>query len=51
MIAALGPVMLKLAGERTAGTVLWLADERTIGAHIVPPSPRPRRPWVARRLG
>jgi F420-dependent oxidoreductase-like protein len=30
MIAALGPVMLKLAGERTAGTTLWLADERTI---------------------
>jgi alkanesulfonate monooxygenase SsuD/methylene tetrahydromethanopterin reductase-like flavin-dependent oxidoreductase (luciferase family) len=36
MMAALGPVMLKLAGERTAGTVLWLADERTIGGHVVP---------------
>jgi alkanesulfonate monooxygenase SsuD/methylene tetrahydromethanopterin reductase-like flavin-dependent oxidoreductase (luciferase family) len=36
MIAALGPVMLKLAGERAAGTVLWLADERTIGSHVVP---------------
>ncbi|HEY1827650.1 MAG TPA: TIGR03564 family F420-dependent LLM class oxidoreductase [Acidimicrobiales bacterium] len=36
MIAALGPVMLRLAGERTAGTVLWLADEKTIGSHVVP---------------
>jgi alkanesulfonate monooxygenase SsuD/methylene tetrahydromethanopterin reductase-like flavin-dependent oxidoreductase (luciferase family) len=36
MIAALGPVMLQLAGARAAGTVLWLADERTIGSHVVP---------------
>jgi F420-dependent oxidoreductase-like protein len=36
MVAALGPVMLKLAGERAAGTVLWLADERTIASHVVP---------------
>ena len=36
MIAALGPVMLRLAGERASGTVLWLADERTIASHVVP---------------
>lgn len=36
LIAALGPVMLRLAGERTSGTVLWLADERTIASHVVP---------------
>jgi F420-dependent oxidoreductase-like protein len=36
MIAALGPHMLKLAGERAAGTVLWLADEATIAGHVVP---------------
>ena len=36
MIAAMGPVMLKLAGERATGTVLWLADERTIASHVVP---------------
>jgi F420-dependent oxidoreductase-like protein len=36
MIAALGPVMLKLAAERAAGTSLWLADERTIASHVVP---------------
>jgi F420-dependent oxidoreductase-like protein len=36
LIAALGPVMLKLAGERAEGTSLWLADERTIASHVVP---------------
>lgn len=36
LLAALAPVMLKLAGERTSGTVLWLADERAIGEHIAP---------------
>ncbi len=36
LIAALGPVMLKLAGERTEGTSLWLADERAISSHVVP---------------
>ncbi len=36
MIAALGSVMLRLAGERSSGTVLWLADERTIASHVVP---------------
>jgi F420-dependent oxidoreductase-like protein len=36
LIAALGPVMLKLAGERASGTILWMADERAIGEHIAP---------------
>jgi F420-dependent oxidoreductase-like protein len=36
LVAALGPVMLRIAGERTDGTVLWMADERAIGEHIVP---------------
>jgi F420-dependent oxidoreductase-like protein len=36
LIAALGPVMLRLAGEKAAGTILWMADERAIGEHIVP---------------
>jgi alkanesulfonate monooxygenase SsuD/methylene tetrahydromethanopterin reductase-like flavin-dependent oxidoreductase (luciferase family) len=25
-----------LAGERTSGTILWMADERAIGSHVVP---------------
>jgi F420-dependent oxidoreductase-like protein len=36
LIAALGPMMLRLAGERTDGTILWMADERAIGEHIAP---------------
>lgn len=36
LIAALGPLMLKLAGERTDGTILWLADERAVATHVAP---------------
>ena len=31
LIAALAPVMLRIAGELTSGTILWMADERAIG--------------------
>lgn len=36
LIAALGPTMLRIAGERTGGTILWMADERAIGDYVVP---------------
>ncbi|HYV58970.1 MAG TPA: LLM class F420-dependent oxidoreductase [Acidimicrobiia bacterium] len=36
LLAALAPVMLRVAGERASGTILWMADERAIGDHIVP---------------
>lgn len=36
LLAALGPTMLRLAGERAGGTILWMADERAIGDHVVP---------------
>lgn len=36
LIAALGPVMLGIAGEFADGTVLWMADERAIANHIGP---------------
>lgn len=36
LVAALGPVMLRLAGSRTDGTILWLADEKAIESHIAP---------------
>lgn len=36
LLAALAPLMLELAGERTAGTILWMADQRAIGEHVVP---------------
>lgn len=36
LVAALGPVMLRIAGERADGTVLWMADERAVADHVVP---------------
>lgn len=36
LLAALGPAMLRLAGSRTVGTILWMADERAIASHVVP---------------
>ena len=36
LLAALAPVMLRIAGELAAGTILWMADERAIGDHVVP---------------
>ena len=42
LLAALGPLMLRLCGERTDGTILWMADERAIGSHIVPTLTRGR---------
>jgi F420-dependent oxidoreductase-like protein len=36
LLAALGPTMLRIAGERAAGTILWMADERAIGDYVVP---------------
>lgn len=36
LLAALGPMMLRIAGEHASGTILWLADERAIGDHVVP---------------
>jgi len=36
LLAALGPQMLKLAGERTDGTVLWMTGPATVRDHIVP---------------
>jgi 5,10-methylenetetrahydromethanopterin reductase len=35
-IAALGDQMLKIAGESTAGTILWMTGPETIDAHIRP---------------
>lgn len=36
MIAALGDQMLKLAGARTDGTILWCVGPKTIADHIAP---------------
>jgi len=36
MLAALGPKMLALAAERTAGTITWMTGPKTIESHIRP---------------
>jgi len=36
LIAALAPVMLRMAGERTDGTITWMAGPKTLETHIVP---------------
>src|SRR5262245_20588523 len=36
LLAALAPVMLRVAGEQASGTILWLADERAVAEHVVP---------------
>ena len=36
LLAALGPAMLRIAGEHAGGTVLWMADERAVAAHVAP---------------
>jgi F420-dependent oxidoreductase-like protein len=36
LLAALAPVMLRIAGELASGTILWMADERAIGEYVVP---------------
>jgi len=36
LLAALAPLMLKISGTQTDGTILWMADERAIGGHVVP---------------
>jgi F420-dependent oxidoreductase-like protein len=36
LVAALGPVMLKLAGRVATGTVTWMTGVRTVAEHIVP---------------
>jgi len=36
MLAAMGPRMLRLAGQRTAGTILWMTGPATTRDYIVP---------------
>ena len=36
MLAAMGPQMLRLAGERTAGSILWLSGPKAIAEQIKP---------------
>ena len=36
LIAALGPRLLRVAGEQAAGTITWMANARAIDSHVAP---------------
>src|SRR4051812_3116621 len=36
MLSALGPRLLRVAGESTAGTILWMGNARSIDVHVAP---------------
>jgi F420-dependent oxidoreductase-like protein len=36
LVAALGPVMLKLTGRLADGTITWMTGPKTLSAHIIP---------------
>ena len=36
VIAAMAPVMLRLAGERTDGTILWMTGAKAVREHVAP---------------
>ena len=36
LVAALGPRMLRIAGELADGTITWMASRKTVATHIVP---------------
>jgi F420-dependent oxidoreductase-like protein len=36
LVAALGPRLLRVAGQHTDGTILWMANARAIEAHVAP---------------
>jgi F420-dependent oxidoreductase-like protein len=36
MLSALAPRLLRVAGESTAGTILWMGNARSVEAHVAP---------------
>jgi len=36
LVSALGPRLLRVAGEHAAGTILWMANATAIGQHVAP---------------
>ena len=36
LVSALAPIMLRVAGELSAGTITWMCGIKTIGEHVVP---------------
>jgi alkanesulfonate monooxygenase SsuD/methylene tetrahydromethanopterin reductase-like flavin-dependent oxidoreductase (luciferase family) len=36
LVAALGPILLRIAGEQADGTVLWMANAQAVSSHVAP---------------
>ena len=36
LVAALAPRLLRVAGERTDGTILWMGNARAVETHVAP---------------
>ena len=36
LLAAMAPVMLRICGEQTDGTILWMTGPKTVGEHVAP---------------
>ena len=36
LLAALGPRLLRVAGELASGSITWMADAKAVGEHVVP---------------
>ena len=36
LLSALAPRLLRVAGERTAGTILWMGNARSVDVHVAP---------------
>jgi F420-dependent oxidoreductase-like protein len=36
LVSALGPRLLRVAGQHAAGTILWMANAKAVEAHVVP---------------
>jgi F420-dependent oxidoreductase-like protein len=36
LVAALGPRLLRVAGQHTAGTILWMGNARAVESHVAP---------------
>src|SRR5258705_12390279 len=47
LVAALGPVMLGIAGRLSDGTITWMTGPRTLPDHIAPAIRKPARAAAA----
>ena len=51
LVSALAPRLLRVAGQQTAGTILWMGNARAVEQHVAPASARPRPTPAGPSLG